>query len=54
MWKRRAEVKIFFIEKKWWAAAACLVLAAVCLSLANRENQAQKNQRKKVDFPENT
>ena len=33
---------------------ACLVLAAVCLSLANRENQAQKNQRKKVDFPENT
>ena len=35
MWKRRAEVKIFFIEKKWWIAAACLVLAAAMFWVVN-------------------
>ena len=35
MWKRRAEVKIFFIERKWWAAAACLVLAAAMFWAVN-------------------
>ena len=35
MWKRRAEVKIFFIEKKWWIGAACLVLAAAMFWAVN-------------------
>ena len=33
---------------------ACLVLAAACLALANRENKTRKNPRKEVDFPENS
>ena len=33
---------------------ACLVLAAACLALANRESKTRKNPRKEVDFPENS
>jgi len=35
MIKRREQVKIYFIEKKWWTAAACLCLAAVMFYAVN-------------------
>ena len=33
--KRGNQIKIFFIEKRWWSAAACLCLAAVMFYVVN-------------------
>ena len=33
--KRGKQIKIFFIEKRWWSAAACLCLAAVMFYVVN-------------------
>ena len=35
MAKKREHIKIFFIEKKWWTAAACLCLAAAMFYVVN-------------------
>ena len=35
MAKKREQIKIFFIERKWWTAAACLCLAALMFYVVN-------------------
>ena len=35
MLKRGKEVRIFFIERKWWTACACLCLAAIMFYIVN-------------------
>lgn len=35
MVRNREQIKIFFIEKKWWTAVACLCLAAVMFYIVN-------------------
>ena len=35
MAKKREQIKIFFIEKKWWTACACLCLAALMFYVVN-------------------
>ena len=35
MAERREQIKIFFIERKWWTAAACLCLAAAMFYVVN-------------------
>jgi len=35
MVKRREEIRIFFIQKKWWTAAACLCLACAMFYVVN-------------------
>ena len=32
---KREQIKIFYIEKKWWRAAACLCLAAAMFYIVN-------------------
>ena len=35
MAKKRESVKIFFIERKWWTAIACLCVAALMFYVVN-------------------
>ena len=35
MLQKREQIKIFFIGKRWWTAAACLCLAAVMFYVVN-------------------
>ena len=35
MARKREQIKIFFIQRKWWTAAACLCLAAVMFYVVN-------------------
>ena len=35
MSEKREQIKIFFIERKWWSAAACLCLAAAMFYVVN-------------------
>ena len=35
MGNRSKPIKIFFVEKRWWFAAACLCLAAVMFYVVN-------------------
>ena len=35
MAKKRDQIRIFFIERRWWTAAACLCLAAVMFYVVN-------------------
>ena len=32
---KRKQIRIFFIQKKWWSAAVCLCLAAVMFYVVN-------------------